>query len=633
MRDVLPAARRYAGSVVATSGTISLRIAIAGVIGIAIFLILLIRLWALTVMNGSEYAQRAQQNQIRQLPLEAPRGAIVDRRGRPLVLNRPAREVVLNLQDVPSKDRERVIVRLAKTLKVTPATIRERIRLRGADTLTPVVIAPDITDDRTLFYLEERASEFPGVDIRPRYVRSYVEHSRAAHMLGQVGEVSPQQLEGTHKHLQPGDLVGQSGLEYQYDAYLRGTNGYRAIEVDVLGVKRGDGRGVPAVPGRNLRLTIDLDMQRATEDALREGIRRARATADGRYARAAAAVAIDPRNGEVLSLASFPTYDPSIFVDPGHDREITRTLQDSRTPLANRAIAGLYPPASTYKVVTSLAAMDQGFVQPDTQLPCPSSMEISGTVFNNWMDEALPPMDTVGALEVSCDTYYYRIALQFYNQPGSPLQAYSRTMGLGSKTGIDLPGEEEGVVPTPAWRKKTFTGQQAVWGPGHTVNLSIGQGDLLTTPLQMTQVFAAIANGGRMYEPRVAHSVEDPSGKQVMQMTSPQPERMPFSKLHRDAVHAGVFAASNGANGTATSVFGSFPVKVAGKTGTGEKPPYGDMAWFCAYAPAAAPTISACAIVENGGSGGSVAAPVVLRMFQTYFDRDGGNVNGGKKSD
>ncbi len=635
MREILPAARRYAGHAAASAAgqPIAIRIAIAGVVGVALFSVVMIRLWALTVMSGSEYAQLAEQNQVRQIPLEAPRGAIIDRDGRPMVTNRAAREVVLNLQGVPEADREALVTRLSRTLGIRAAEINRQISLRGADTLTPIVLVDDLVDDKVLYYLEEHAQQFPGVDVRPRYVRSYAGHSTAAHMLGQVGEVTEEQLKGTYKTLRAGDRVGQSGLEYQYDAYLRGSDGYHAIEVDAAGVKKGEARGVPAVPGRNLRLAVDLDLQRATERALREGVQIARRSGAGAGARAAAAVAIDPRNGEVLSLASFPSFDPTIFVEPGHDSEVVATLKDKRMPLANRAISGLYPPGSTYKVVTAIAAMQLGFVGPSESLPCPASMRISGTKFNNWLNTPLPDMALAQALEVSCDTYFYRLALDFYNRPGVPLQSFSKRMGLGEKSGLDLPGEEAGVVPTPTWRKETFEGTDGIWGPGNSVNLSIGQGDLLVTPLQMTRIFAAIGNGGRLFEPRVARSVEEPSGKQVIQVPAPAPTDIPVTKEQLAAVRQGLYQAANGPNGTATAVFASFPIKVAGKTGTAEKPPYGDMAWFCGYAPANAPTISACAIVENGGHGGTAAAPVVLRMFQEWFDKSGGDVAAGTVSD
>lgn len=635
MREILPSARRYAGQVAASAGSqpIAMRIAVAGVVGVALFSIVLLRLWALTVMSGSEYAQLAQQNQIRQLSVEAPRGAIVDRNGRPFVTNRAAREVVLNLQDVPERSRPVLYRRLARTLGVSAREISATVDAHAADTLTPIVVARDITDEKLLFYLEEHAAEFPGVNVRDRFVRNYVAGATASHVLGQVGEVSGDQLKGDFANLQAGDRVGQSGLERSYDAYLRGTDGYRAMEVDAAGVRKGDGRGVPATPGHNLRLTIDMQLQRATERALQEGIRIARGTSAGRSSTAGAAVAMDPRTGEVLAMASAPTYDPNIFVTSGNDKEVVATLKDKRTPLSNRAIAGLYPPGSTYKVITALAAMQEGFVTPTTPISCPASMKIAGTSFRNWTDQPLGAVTLPTALEVSCDTYFYALGLQFYNMPGSRLQDWSRRFGLGTSSHIDIPGEEQGVLPTPAWRKQTFDSVESIWSPGHSVNLSIGQGDLLVTPLQMTRAYAAIADGGVLREPRIARSVEDPSGKQVIDLPRGASQTLPFTAPQLNAVRQGLYQAANGVNGTSTAVFATFPIPVAGKTGTAEKPPYGDMAWYCGYAPATSPTIVACAIVENGGHGGTAAAPVVLRMFQRWFRTGGGNVGAGVVSD
>jgi penicillin-binding protein 2 len=242
-------------------------------------------------------------------------------------------------------------------------------------------------------------------------------------------------------------------------------------------------------------------------------------------------------------------------------------------------------------------------------------------------------MDLAHALEQSCDTYFYKLAMDFYYAPGSRLQNWSRKFGLGSPTGIDLPGEESGLVPTPEWRKKTFTGQQAIWGPGQNVNLSIGQGDLLVTPLQMTMVYGAIANGGTLHEPRLATAVEDTGGNEILDIDRGKSRKLPIEDEWMQSVRNGIYLASNGGNGTASSVFQTFAVPVSGKTGTGEKPPLDDIAWYCGYAPAQAPVIAACAIVEQGAHGGSAAAPVLLRMFQSYLDAEGGSVRSSGRSD
>ncbi|MBC7644670.1 MAG: penicillin-binding protein 2 [Thermoleophilia bacterium] len=638
MRDFMPTNRSIVSRAAAgaQSQPVAIRIAVASVVGAVLFSVLVLRLWALTVMSGSEYARQAVQNQLRQIPVEAPRGPVLDRTGRPMVSNRAAREVVVNVDDIKAtrtQTKEQRIVWLARNLSnvlgVPNAEITKKIEAGRGDTLTPIVVDKDLLSDDVLFYLEEHSIDFPGVDVRNRFVRSYVDGSAAAHMLGQVGEVSPDQLKGKFSNLKPGDHVGQSGLESAYDPYLRGTDGYNAIEVDASGVRQGPpGRGLPATPGRSLRLTVDSRLQHATEKGLAEGITSARR--EHFEGTGGAAVAIDPRNGDILALASNPTYDPNIFVTAGHDSEVTQVLQDKRTPLSNRAIGGLYPPGSTYKVVTGLAALKEGYITPDTLLDCPASKKVSGTVFKNWTPEALGSMNLAHALEVSCDTYFYQLGLRFYNMQGSKLQGWSRTMGLGSSTGVDLPGEQEGTVPDPAWRKQMYKGIDSIWSTGHSVNLSIGQGDLLVTPLQMTSIYAAIANGGTMYEPQVAQSVEDASGKRVLKLPRGKSTKLPFSKTDMDAVHEGLYLATHSGVGTGSAVFSTFSIPVAGKTGTAEKGVGKNMAWFCGYAPANNPTIAACAIVENGGHGGTSAAPVVLRMFQNYFHATGGTIAGAK---
>ncbi len=611
----------------------AIRLGVAAALVITVFSILGIRLYALTVLSGAQYERLARQNQVRQIAIEAPRGSITDRHGRKLVTNRPAREVVLNLQDVKPEDRELLFKRLSRTLEIPRTEIEEMVGDAATAPLEPVVISEDVKKDEMIFYISEHAEYFPGVDIRDRYVRSYPAGRDAAHILGQVGEVDPEQLKGEYAERKPGDHVGQSGLERQYDKYLRGVDGYRAIEVDASGIRQEEGRGVPSIPGRDLKLTIDLRMQHATEQALREGIAIAHASGDGAGADAGAAVAIDPRNGDVLAVASFPGFNPAAFVPPSKPSAINAILKDPATPLTNRAISGLYPPGSIYKPITGIAAMNEGFINADTMLSCPPSLEISGMNFNNWMDEHLGSMNLAHALEVSCDTYFYALALHFYNMPGSRLQDWSREFGLGEPSGLDFPGEQGGVVPTPEWRQAMFSGWEKTWSPGHSVNLSIGQGDLLVTPLQMTRVYAALANGGELHTPQLAMSVEDPTGDSAVRFNRPPSKKIPVNDRQIAAVHEGLYLAANSSVGTSSAVFAGFEVPVAGKTGTVEKPPHGDMAWYCGYAPAYAPTIAACAVIEKGGHGGTSAAPVVLRMFQQWFKAEGGNAEARQVSD
>lgn len=609
------------------------RLAVAGVLGAAVFSILLLRLWGLTVLGGADYVEQADRNQLREVPLEAARGQILDRNGRPIVVNRESRRVVLDLQEVPETRLPQLEASLARTLGMTVGEVRDRIREGRADPLSPVVIADDLREDERIFYLVEHAAEFPGVDVRTSFTRSYAQGPLAAHMLGTVNEVSPDQLDGEYANLESGDRVGVSGLEKVYDAYLRGIDGTRSVEVDASGIPQGDGGQVPATNGRTLRTSIDLGLQAAARRGLAEGIAIARSTEDGRQASAGAVVALDPNTGHVLAMQSNPDFDPNIFVTPNRDREIGSVLNDERKPLLDRTIGGRYPPGSTFKPITGLAAVREGFTTIDEYIPCPGSLNVAGTVFDNWTTESMGSMDLAHALEASCDTYFYRLAVEMYEAEGSPLQKWMRLFGLGAPTNLDLPGEEAGVVPDPAWRREAYDGFAEEWLPGHSVNLSIGQGDLLATPLQMTGVYAAIANGGTLIEPRIGRSIEGASGREELVLPSGARRRVPMSPAELGAIREGLVLAANGPNGTSTAVFSGFPVTVAGKTGTAEKFGEGDMAWYCGYAPAEKPTIAACAMIEQGGHGGTAAAPVVLRVFQEWFKARGGNVRGGVGSE
>ncbi len=623
------------------------RVAIAGIVGIVLVGILVLRLWALTVIGGAEYVERADSNVIRKLPVAAPRGSILDRRGRQIVINRELRQVVLDLQDVEGERLDEVVTELGRVLAPnrfevpkTTAEIRERVENAPAGAVEPLIIARDVRQDAVVHYLAEHQADFPGVDVRDAYDRDYIRDSLAAHILGQVGKVSEADLEA-YPSLALIDSIGKSGLESQYDQYLRGTNGYDAVEVDAAGVRSDSGlRGLPPTPGNNLVTTIDLRMQKAAETAMRASIERVRKSKDGRYAKSAAAVAIDPRNGEVLTMASFPTYDPGVFIssEPKDVRLAERYNTDEvRKPLFNRALQGEFPSGSTFKPITAVAAMEEGLMRPDELIGCPPSREIMGTRFPNNTTLHLGSIDLKTALEVSCNTYFYELGVDFFNAPGSPLQSWATKFGLGTKTGIDLPGEKTGVVPTPKWRRETFKDFpeiERIWKPGYSVNLSIGQGDLRVTPLQMAAAYAALGNGGTYHVPHLGKSIQDPGGRVVVELNSPEDRDIGLDPVAVESVREGMKLVNSGPNGTATAVFGTFKVPTAGKTGTAEQGiGRSDTAWYCGFAPADDPTIAACAVVEGGGHGGTAAAPIVLRMFQEWFGEDGGNLAGGGASD
>lgn len=645
-----PRASRSMSSVARSSregnAPIAPRIAIAGVIGAVIIGILVLRLWALTVLGGAEYAERADSNVIRKLPVVAPRGSILDRRGNRIVVNVEMQQVVVDLQDIEGERLDQVVEDLGRVLAPRPSAvdevttdIREAIDQAPPGAVEPVVVASEVRRPEVIHYLAEHAADFPGVDVRQAFKRQYRHGRTAAHILGQIGAVDQADLDA-RPALQPIDRIGKSGLEKRYDEYLRGVNGYEAVKVDAAGV-RTDAygiRGLPPTNGRNLVTTIDLPLQKASERALEAAVRKAAGTAKGRDANAGAVVAIDPKTGEVLTLASYPSYDPNVFTsrDPRDQRVVERLLNphNKGQPLLNRAIAGEYPPASTYKPITALAAFDRNYVRPDTLIECPPFLDILGTRFKNHVDRHLGSHSVVEALETSCDTYFYELALFFYNDPKSPLASWSRKFGLGSATGLDLPGEASGLIPTPKW-KRTVDSElwdrhpgEREWRPGDSINMSIGQGNTLVTPIQMTNVFATLANGGTLREPRLAKRIESVGGREQVALPRGDEVDLQIDPGDLAAVVQGLVAVNNGPNGTARGVFDGFEVSTAGKTGTGEKTNQTDLAWYCGFAPVEDPTIAACAFVDGGGGGSTTAAPVVLEMFRQWFKQDGGDVHG-----
>jgi penicillin-binding protein 2 len=617
----------------------AIRIAILGVLAITIFCALFFRLWALQVISGERYLEEARNNQVRTFRAQAPRGSILDRNGEVLVSNVPGTVVQIwpaALDDVPKARRRAILQRLGRLLGVPYKEIRRDLRARADDPLTPITVKDDVPDPK-VDYLLEHQNDFPGVQISQVYLRRYDRGNLAAQVLGHVGEITPEQLKTKGKDgYAAGDRIGQTGVEATYDTYLRGVPGVGRVYVDALG-RVTSARQFSQLPeaGNNLRLTIDADLQETAERAIEYGIRLARE--DGEWAAdGGAIVALDPRNGEIRALASNPTFDPRVYVGRVDKRDLKR-LADVRSnhPTLNRAISGLYPAGSTFKPVTALAALQEGLLAPDELIQCTGKEVIDGQTFVNWDPYANEPMILTTALAASCDTYFYQLALRFYERPDAPLQKWARRFGFGRKTGIDVGPEEAGLVPTIAWKQRYFkTEIDKIWTSGDSVQLSIGQGDFLATPLQMSRFYALIANGGKLVEPHIVKSVEEPKNE-----GEPPVVLQPYlQKPPRDAgldpnalriVREGLYDAAHAPYGTSASIFGSFPVPIAGKTGTAEKfvrlPGYQglrDQAWWCGYGPYDKPELVVCALIEHGGHGGTAAAPAALQVFEKYFKVD-----------
>jgi penicillin-binding protein 2 len=635
------------------------RIGILGMLALAVFAVLFLRLWALQVLSGEQYLQAARNNQLRSIRLSAPRGPILDRNGSVLVTNRPGIAIQLWPADLPKTwpERRAELRRLSKVIRVPMRRILSALKRREGDPLTPVIVKESTAKDQ-VFYLEEHQAEFPGVETVPTYLRQYPYRRLAAQVLGHVGEISPEQLKARRKRgYRLGDRVGQTGVEAAYDGYLRGRAGLARLRVDSLGHPRSD--LIPSTqsqPGYALRLTLDIRLQEAAERALEDGI--ALAQKDGEWAAdGGAIVALDPRDGSVLAMASNPTYDPSVYVGRVDLADLAplidgRAAKEANYPAINRALEGVYPPGSTFKPVTALAAMEEHLISPYSTLPCTGSYLAYKQSFDNWDPYVNEAMTLPTAIERSCDTYFYELGNQFYSLPpeqGHPLQAWASRFGFGQRTGIDVGVESSGLLPTPEWRQARFTRElDRTWKPGYSIQLAIGQGDLLVTPLQMARFYALIANGGRLVTPHLVQDVEQPgdgrSPAVVRRRFGPKLAlRSGVDPSAIDAVEKGLYAATHGPYGTSSPIFSAFPVPIAGKTGTAEKvvelPGYiglRDQSWWCGYGPAGAAAVAeivVCAVIENGGHGGTAAAPAALEVFEQYFGKRSAGQQGPIHSD
>jgi len=642
---------------------LAVRVGILGAIALVLFGALFFRLWSVQVLSGPKYLATAQDNQLRTIRVEAPRGPILDRNGRVLVDNVPGQAVELWVGDLPKQGRFREIRRLAAVLGVPAVELARNVDAHRGQLTDPILVKAAVRNDQVDYLLEHQA-DFPGVQIAHTYLRHYPYQSLAAHILGYVGEISPGQLKALARQrygaaearYHAGDMIGQVGVESAFDSFLRGRPGLAQIRVDSLGRPRSalEPRR-EANPGNAIRLTIDIRLQRAAEKALRDGIRIAHA--NGQWAAdGGAVVAIDPRDGAVLALASNPTYKPSIFVGRVDEKKVAPLLNEAAAETANspgldRATLGLYPPGSTWKPVTALAAMQEHLVSPYESIQCTPEAKygIDQHVFKNWDPYVNRPMTLTEALAQSCDTYFYAVGDRFYERgPAtgwSRLQDWARRFGFGAPAGLDIGTEAAGLVPTPAWRKEYFSSKRGytawdrAWNPGDSILLAIGQKDLTVTPLQMARFYAMLANGGKLVTPYTVAAAERLGAKGQspvpLRQFAPSPPRAPFvDPAAVDVIGQGLYAATHSTNGTSSMVFSSFPVPIAGKTGTAEKvtqlPGYPadhkeDQSWWCGWGPygetsyAGHGPIVVCAVIENGGHGSTSAAPAALEVFSQWF--------------
>jgi len=639
---------------------LAIRAATLGVIAAALLGILLFRLWALQVLHSDQYVAAAAQNSIRTIQMPAPRGEILDRNGNVLVSNAASIAVQVDAARLPggtncgptlvshkvgNQSGCGVLKRLAWVLGVTyPRMWHQFSSLAKANPGYPVTLRFDVNRTQTAYVLERRWL-FRGVQFEHVYQRTYPSLREFGptnpNLIGFVGQITAENLKdhSYHEKLPMIGTAGQAGVEKTYDRYLRGQDGQIQETVDPAGAPVGQAFLTQApVAGDNLRLTIDARLQKEAQSAVGQGI--AIANANGEPADFGAVVAMNPSNGAIYAMASDPTYSPMVHVPPY--KGYKAVFKSKLTPAYDKAFQGTYPAGSTFKPMTATAAYEAGVLAPGQILDCPGSyiskhdIAKQKTVFNDWTPLSMGPMGLAKALEVSCDTFFYQLGDDFYGMTGQgqEFQGWLRKLGYGSAPPLDAGGAQAGVVPDRTWKaKQTWPGtpnQQAIeqlWLPGDDINLSIGQGNLLVSPLQQAVAYSALENGGKVVTPHVGQALLEP-GSTTQTVPGGRIAPKPVRSLHLPAellseIKQGLYGATHAGDGTSTATFGSFQPTVYGKTGTAEVPttacPNCADAWWAGWASQGGKSLVVVAFIHNGGHGGVSAAPVAAKVFQAFF--------------
>ena len=575
-------------------------------VGLLLILVLLgLRLWQLQIRDGAYYQELARDNRTRSIVLEPARGLLYDRNGQLLANNIPSFQLYVSLEDV--QDREELITRLPQYVDVNIQTVAKRLaskRRRGR-----VKIKNGLTLKEAAL-IESHRLELPGVVIQPEYQRHYPLGNYASHVIGYVGEISENQLKDSEfSDLQAGRTIGQYGVERTFDAHLLGDPGRKVIEVDAFGYPKRSLSIRAPLAGNDLYLTLDIRLQRLAEDLLGE--------------ESGAIVALDPWNGDVLALASQPGFNPNDLSGGISPKAWQQLLQDSRHPLTNRAIQGRYPPGSTFKIVMAAALLGTQTMRANDSLGCKGAFPFGKRVFRDWKRAGHGAVDLTKAIAESCDVYFYKVG----NQLGiDPIANYSRQFGLGAKTGIPLPSEQSGLVPSREWKKKN---RGEPWYPGETISIAIGQGFLSVTPIQMAKVVSIVATDGQVVQPRLLKGVRLRRTGNLKEEPLSTGQPLSLSPDIFSEIKKGLAAVVK--KGTAKQAQSDI-VSIAGKTGTAQvvalkddhdksevTKKHRDHAWFVAFAPLEQPKIAVAVLVEHMGHGGSAAAPLAKTLIEAYF--------------
>lgn len=559
------------------------------------FSVLVISLWYLQMIKGEEFKQRAVENCIRSLVEDAPRGRIYDRQEELLVTNRPA--VIVSIIPAEVDDLEKLSERLSKIIGVSSEEISQIIKNYRENPFKPVKILDDCKTSM-IVEIEERKDELKGVvlEVKPR--RDYLYHDFAAHSLGYVGEIDKEELErfGNPK-FQGGDIIGKAGLEKYYDDILRGEKGGKEVEVDALGQEIATLLYQKPVPGKDLVLTIDRDLQLYGENLL--------------FDKKGSIVVSDPNNGEILALVNRPSFNPNLFANGISSSDWQRLSCDTDYPLTNRSVQGLYSPGSIFKVVTAVAALEDGVTDRKRKIYCPGTFKLADRVFTCWKETGHGSLSIVDAIAHSCNIYFYTLGKDL------GIERFNECMqkfGLGEKTGIDLPAEAIGIIPSAQWKRREV---KEIWFPGDTINLSIGQGYLLLTPFQVHNIITTIAAEGEIYKLHLVKKIISTDGNIVEEIKPEIYKKVNFSPDTFKIIKEGLRQVILKGTGWRANIK---ELAVAGKTGTAQNPRGETHAWFIGFAPYEDPEVCITVFLENGGEGGEAAAPIARAMLEKYFN-------------
>ena len=596
----------------------------------AVIAALFAKLWSMQLMSSGDYIQKAESNRTRTISVEAARGRILDRNGVPLVTNRASLTAVAE-SDVNDDSVE--VQLIANVLGMPPVAVRRKIADSSAGAQSKRIVCSDVSR-RVYAYLAEHSDFYSGIDVEERAQRSYPYGQLAAHVLGYTGQITTEQLNAQASTddesaitYESGDTVGQAGLEYQYESVLQGIRGEQKVYVDANGKVTSYSTSVPATNGSDVMLTIDKTIQQAAEDGLAHAIQAALDKGNV-GCNSGACLVLDATNGDILAMASAPKFDPGAFIG-GISNSDWDILSGSSTgnPLMNRPISGQYMSASTIKPVNALAALDYGVATKDTGYDCTGYWTGFGSAFGQycWLHTGHGYMTLESGITNSCDTVFYEIGKGFYysTTDSNGLQDNMTKWGLGSKTGVDLPSESAGRVPTPEWKKEyysSYSDTDRAWQGGDSTNLSIGQGDLLVTPLQMACIYMGIGNYGTIWQPHILKSILSHSSGTVSEFVPTVLNQIDETSDNIDLVRRGCKGVIYEESASLASHFTNLSVTIAGKTGTGEKTGEESTGWFCAMAPYDSPKYIVVAVVEKGGFGATSAMYAVRDTLGVIYN-------------